>query len=91
MLLITRPLPLALKFGGGNSGEIKILEGPTMLQKTKEIQSHNLDGPTMLMKTNDLIFYATISMKRKQLSSDRGFGHGSPCEPSGESRRSRFG
>jgi hypothetical protein len=65
MLLIASTLPLALKFGGGNSGEIRILEGPTMLQKTKEIQSDNLDGPTMLMKIHDLTFLGHDMSEKK--------------------------
>ena len=44
------------------------MDGPTMLQKTKEESSDILDGPTIFMKTNDLFFEATISMKIKILS-----------------------
>jgi predicted RNA-binding protein len=39
-----------------------------MLMKTKEERSDILDGPTMLMKTHNLVFEATIVMKKRQLS-----------------------
>jgi hypothetical protein len=39
-----------------------------MSLKTKENRSDILDGPTMLMKTSNLIFKATMFMKRNTLS-----------------------
>jgi hypothetical protein len=39
-----------------------------MLLKIKENLSDILDGPTMFMKTSNLIFEATMFMKRNTLS-----------------------
>jgi hypothetical protein len=41
-----------------------------MLLKTKEEHSDILDDPTISMKINDLIFKATMFMKRKGLNSN---------------------
>jgi hypothetical protein len=53
----------------GEKGELKNEAGPTMLLKINEQRSDNLTNATMFMKTNDLIFYATMLMKKRNLAS----------------------
>jgi len=71
---------------------------PTIFMKTKENESDKWTYPTMFRKTKNLILWATIDMKRKQLSLDRGFEaesiyheavNSSPLPPCGRRRESR--
>ena len=51
-------------------GNQKIKDDPTILLKTKEECNDVLDDPTISMRIKDLIFEATMFMKRKELNSN---------------------
>ena len=57
MYVIKRYLVRFTGAGGGEKGELKIKDGPTMLMKTKEEGRDNLTNATMFMKTSDLSRY----------------------------------